>query len=78
LLASVLAIVLASLATSGADRAVGATAIVGGMVVVGGVILGAAAGGRQPTPRQREVAWELEAIGLAVVAVAWLLGPGLT
>ncbi|HEV7604024.1 MAG TPA: hypothetical protein VGO15_03600, partial [Candidatus Limnocylindrales bacterium] len=64
---------LATLVASG-DRGPGSTALVGigGAIVGVGVVVGrSVAGGRL------ERAWELEAIGLAVMAAGWLAGVGL-
>jgi hypothetical protein len=64
-----LAVVLASLLGAGAGIAwlVGAGA--GAAAVIAGVRLA-----RHPAANRRERGWELEAIGTAVVAVAWIGG----
>ena len=74
LLGLAVAVVLIALATS--DPAIGAVvgAVAGLLVVVAGGILGATVGPRHATPRQRELGWELEAVGLGIVATAWLVG----
>ena len=79
LLALVLVAVFGSyvLGTGAADMMVAAVgALTGALIVAIGVAMGATVGGRRPAPRVRELAWEIEAVGLGVVAMAWLLGPG--
>jgi 4-hydroxybenzoate polyprenyltransferase len=46
----------------------------GGAVLVAAIIpLGAAIAGRGGTPARRERAWELEAVGVAVLGICWLV-----
>lgn len=46
----------------------------GAVIVLMGAVLGATAGGRTATPRQRELGWETEAVGIGILATAWLVG----
>jgi len=47
--------------------------LVPAVVVAGIPALTAAAAGRRPDPTRRELAWRLEAVAIAVLALAWLL-----
>ena len=76
LLLVVLVAVLGSFVAASTDPSAAFGGTVGALVVAVGAGLGATVGGRRPTPRVREIAWEVEAVGLGVVATAWLLGPG--
>jgi 4-hydroxybenzoate polyprenyltransferase len=76
LLAVAVAVIVASFITGSAERVVAVVGVAGVLVVVAGAALGAPLGGRRPTPRQRELAWEIEAIGLGIVGTAWLIGTG--
>ena len=46
----------------------------GAAIVIAGAALGASAGGRLATARQRELGWEVEAMGMGILATAWLVG----
>jgi len=73
LLGVVLAVALGSLWLRGAAAvALGATLAAGGVIAVG---LGLA-GPADPSAARRERAWEIQAIGVAVLAAAWLAGIG--
>jgi 4-hydroxybenzoate polyprenyltransferase and related prenyltransferases len=50
-----------------------ATAL-GVAIVVTGAVIGATAGGHTATSSQRERAWETEAVGVGILATAWLVG----
>lgn len=72
LLAIVIVTALATLALSGATVLTLAAALVACGVVIAGVALG-----RAGDAGRRQVAWELEAIGLGLLAAVWLAGlPG--
>ena len=49
-------------------------AALGAAVVIAGAALGATAGSRLATARQRELGWEVEAVGMGILATAWLVG----
>lgn len=70
------AIAIVFWALLGADPGPGplAVASLGAAIVLIGVALGATAAGRRATPRQRERAWESEAVGMGILATAWLVG----
>jgi len=51
-----------------------AIAALGAAIVIAGAALGATAGGRLATARQRELGWEVEAVGMGILATAWLVG----
>ena len=65
----VVAAALATLVAVGAHPLALAGAGLGGVVIVLGVGLG-----RDGGPERRQRAWEVEAIGSAVLAVAWVAG----
>ena len=67
--ALVVAVALASLAGAGAALVALAVSLAGALGIVGGVMLA-----RSARPPGRERGWELEAVGVAVLAVGWLLG----
>jgi 4-hydroxybenzoate polyprenyltransferase len=69
LLLVVVVVALATLAAAGAQVAVLAAAGVAGLVIAVGVIVGRDAG-----RSGRERAWELEAVGVGLLAIAWLAG----
>lgn len=70
LLGGVVGVAIATLvAVSAASPAAIATAAGASTVIAAGVVLG-----RSGDSRRRERAWELEAVGLGVLAVAWLAG----
>ncbi|MEI7743882.1 MAG: hypothetical protein WCK58_09050, partial [Chloroflexota bacterium] len=48
-----------------------AAVAVAAVAPLGGAVLGMVAGGRPDTP-WREVAWEVQAVGTGLLAVAWL------
>ena len=69
LLLVVVVVAVASLAVAGvAVAAVGLT-LAAGLVVVGGIVVG-----RSGSPERRERAWELEAVGIGLLATVWLAG----
>lgn len=71
LMAVVVAVALGSLWSSGAAAPALAFATCASLVIVAGIGLG---GGVDPSPERRERAWEVEAVGVAALAAAWLAG----
>ena len=75
---SLIALALVTLAATLFDANPGpgalAIAALGAAIVVAGAALGATAGGRRATARQRELGWEVEAVGMGILATAWLVG----
>jgi 4-hydroxybenzoate polyprenyltransferase len=69
LLLVVVVVALATLAAAGAQIAVLGAAGVAGLVIAAGVVVGRVAG-----RSGRERAWELEAVGVGLLAIAWLAG----
>jgi len=69
LLLVVVVVAIATLAAGGAQDAVLAAAGVAGLVIASGVVIGRDAG-----RSGRERAWELEAVGVGLLAIAWLAG----
>ena len=69
LLLVVVVLAIATLVAAGAQVAVLGAAGVGGLVIASGVVVGRDAG--RP---ERERAWELEAVGVGLLAIAWLAG----
>ena len=69
LLVVVLTVAVASLLVVGAAAAVVALTFATGLVVVGGIALG-----RSGTAERRERAWQLEAVGIGLLATVWLAG----
>ena len=51
-----------------------AIAALGVAIVIAGAALGATAGDRLATARQRGLGWEVEAVGMGLLATAWLVG----
>ena len=51
-----------------------AIAALGVAIVIAGAALGATAGDRLATARQRGLGWEVEAVGMGILATAWLVG----
>ena len=74
LLGGALAIVLGTLVAAGAGSGATVIAVAGAGVVVCGAWLGATAGRRRSTPQQRVLGWEIEAVGMGILATAWLVG----
>jgi 4-hydroxybenzoate polyprenyltransferase len=70
------AIGIVCLALAGSDPGIGAivVAAVGVALVVGSAALGSTIGVRRATAGQRRLAWELEAVGMGIVATGWLVG----
>jgi 4-hydroxybenzoate polyprenyltransferase len=60
----------------GANPAGGSVAAAGFgvLIVLAGAGLGATVGDRRATPAQRQRAWEVEAVGMGLLATAWLVG----
>jgi 4-hydroxybenzoate polyprenyltransferase len=71
LLAIVVVVALGSLWLAGASSASIAAAVGAALMLGAGVILG-----RDPSPTGRERAWEVQAIGVALLAATWLWGVG--
>ena len=69
LLLAVIAAAITTLAAAGAGAPVLAAAIGAGLVICLGIVVGRDAG-----RSRRERAWELEAVGVGLLAVAWLAG----
>ena len=69
LLLLVVVVALATLAAAGAQVPVLGAAGVAGLVIAVGVVVGRSAG-----RSGRERAWELEAVGVGLLAIAWLAG----
>jgi 4-hydroxybenzoate polyprenyltransferase len=69
LLLVVVVVAMASLAAAGAQVAVLGAAGLAGLVIAAGVAVGRASG-----RSGRERAWELEAVGVGLLAIAWLAG----
>ncbi len=67
--ALVLAVALASLAGAGAAPVAVIVSLAGAVGIAGGAVLA-----RSTRPSARERGWELEAVGVAVLAVGWVLG----
>lgn len=74
LIAIAIAVVLGSLIAARPGAGPLVAAALGSAVVGGGAVLGATLAGRRASPRQRELAWELEAAGMGILATAWLAG----
>lgn len=74
LIGAAFAIAWAALLVAVPERGPLAVAAVATLVVLGGVALGATVGPRRATPGQRRLAWEIEAVGMGIVATAWLVG----
>jgi hypothetical protein len=73
LLLAVIAAALATLVAAGAGWPVLAGAAGAGLVISLGIVVGRDAG-----RSRRERAWDLEALGVGLLAVAWLAGIPLT
>jgi 4-hydroxybenzoate polyprenyltransferase len=71
LLAVVVAVALGSAWLDGTSLAFLALALVAGAVIVIGLAIGHGPGA---SPARRERAWEMEAVGVALLAAAWLAG----
>ncbi len=69
LLLAVIVAAIATLAAAGAGGPVIAAATGAGLVIGLGIVVG-----RDPGLSRRERAWELEAVGVGLLAVAWLAG----
>lgn len=67
--ALVVAVALASLAGAGAALVALVVALAGAVGIAAGIVLA-----RSTRPPERERGWELEAVGVAVLAVGWVLG----
>ena len=65
----VVAVALVSLRLAGASTLAMAASIGAGLFIGAGVAVG-----RDPSPAWRERAWEVQAIGVALLAAAWLWG----
>jgi geranylgeranylglycerol-phosphate geranylgeranyltransferase len=71
LLGSVVAVAIVSVWLHGGDTGALAPTIGAGIVIAAGLAIG-----RDATPARRERGWEVEAVGVALLAVAWLVGYG--
>ena len=71
LLGGVMGVATGSLWLRGGDPGALLATVVAGAVVAAGLMVG-----RVADPARRERAWEVEAIGVALLAVAWLVGYG--
>jgi 4-hydroxybenzoate polyprenyltransferase len=71
LLTVVVIVALSTLWSSGVAAPVGALAIGSSLVIAGGI---GWAPGRDESAARRERAWEIEAVGVALLAAAWLAG----
>lgn len=74
LLTVAVAMMSATLVASEPGPASLAMATLGVAIVIVGATLGADAGGRLATARQRQAGWEVEAAGMGILATAWLVG----
>jgi len=69
LLVVVVVVAVATLLVVGAASAAVGLTLAAALVVVGGIVLG-----RSGTPERRERAWELETVGIGLLATVWLAG----
>ena len=69
LLVIAVVVAVASLVVAGVPAAAVGFTLAAGLVVVGGIAVG-----RSGPPERRERAWELEAVGIGLLAAAWLAG----
>jgi 4-hydroxybenzoate polyprenyltransferase len=73
LLAVVIAVALGTLWRASPPAPAALAAVGGALAIAAGIGVG---GGREPSATRRERAWEIEAVGVALLAAAWLAGIG--
>jgi hypothetical protein len=71
LLGAVVAVAVGSLAVRGSSPLALAGTVAAALVIAAGLVLG-----RAPAAGRRERAWEVQAIGVALLAATWLAGYG--